>query len=128
MRRVLIVIDMQHDFIDGALGTEQAMQIVPNVIQKIRGLPPKMCIRDSPVSGVAEAVGIDLSVIALEQLIQQPGVPGLYFSYDFFLCHNNSLRNVSNNITYESCKKSNKNKKTANHQRLTAQNPVVFYK
>lgn len=32
---VLIVVDMQNDFIDGALGTEQAQAIVPRVIQKI---------------------------------------------------------------------------------------------
>lgn len=41
MRRILIVIDMQHDFIDGALGTEQAMQIVPNVLQKIQEYAPE---------------------------------------------------------------------------------------
>lgn len=35
MRRVLIVIDMQNDFIDGALGSEEAVNIVPNVINKV---------------------------------------------------------------------------------------------
>ncbi len=33
MRNILIVIDMQKDFIDGALGTPEAVQIVPNVIE-----------------------------------------------------------------------------------------------
>ena len=33
--KVLIVIDMQNDFIDGALGTKQAQQIVPAVIDKV---------------------------------------------------------------------------------------------
>lgn len=33
---VLIVVDMQNDFIDGALGTAEAIAIVPNVIKKIR--------------------------------------------------------------------------------------------
>ncbi len=32
----LIVVDMQKDFIDGALGTPQAVEIVPRVAQKIR--------------------------------------------------------------------------------------------
>lgn len=35
MRKVLIVIDMQNDFIDGALGTPEAQAIVPNVKKKI---------------------------------------------------------------------------------------------
>lgn len=34
--KVLIVVDMQNDFIDGALGTPEAQAIVPNVISKIR--------------------------------------------------------------------------------------------
>lgn len=34
--KVLVVVDMQNDFIDGALGTPEAIKIVPNVIQKIR--------------------------------------------------------------------------------------------
>lgn len=37
MKRFLIVVDMQKDFVDGALGTKEAVQIVPNAIQKIRG-------------------------------------------------------------------------------------------
>lgn len=36
MKRLLVVVDMQHDFIDGALGTMEAVQIVPNVIEKIK--------------------------------------------------------------------------------------------
>lgn len=34
--KLLIVIDMQNDFIDGALGTKEAVKIVPNVAAKIR--------------------------------------------------------------------------------------------
>lgn len=33
---ILIVVDMQNDFIDGALGTPEAKMIVPNVIEKIK--------------------------------------------------------------------------------------------
>lgn len=32
---VLVVVDMQNDFIDGALGTKEAVAIVPNVVDKI---------------------------------------------------------------------------------------------
>lgn len=35
MQKVLCVIDMQNDFIDGALGTKEAIAIVPNVKKKI---------------------------------------------------------------------------------------------
>lgn len=35
MRKVLVVIDMQNDFIDGALGTKEAIQILPNVVRKV---------------------------------------------------------------------------------------------
>lgn len=34
--KLLIVIDMQNDFIDGALGTKEAVAIVPAVAQKIK--------------------------------------------------------------------------------------------
>jgi nicotinamidase-related amidase len=36
MRKVLVVVDMQNDFIDGALGTGEAIAIVENVAKKIR--------------------------------------------------------------------------------------------
>ena len=36
MRDVLIVVDMQKDFIDGALGTAEAVAIVPAVVAKVR--------------------------------------------------------------------------------------------
>lgn len=36
MKNLLIVVDMQNDFIDGALGTKEAQAILPAVIQRIR--------------------------------------------------------------------------------------------
>ena len=36
MRKLLVVVDMQNDFIDGALGTKEAQAIVPNVVEKIK--------------------------------------------------------------------------------------------
>ncbi len=38
--RFLIVVDMQRDFIDGALGSEMAKAIVPGVVQKIKEYDP----------------------------------------------------------------------------------------
>lgn len=32
---ILVVVDMQNDFINGALGTKEAQQIVPHVVEKI---------------------------------------------------------------------------------------------
>lgn len=36
MKKILVVIDMQNDFIDGCLGTKEAQAIVGNVIAKIQ--------------------------------------------------------------------------------------------
>ncbi len=72
MRKILVVVDMQNDFIDGALGTPEALSIVPRVVEKIgeydpwnvyltrdthyenyletqegRNLPVEHCIRDT---------------------------------------------------------------------------------
>ena len=41
MRKILIVIDMQNDFIDAALGTKEAVSIVESVKEKIRSYPEK---------------------------------------------------------------------------------------
>jgi len=40
--KYLIVIDMQNDFVDGALGTKEAVAIVPNVAEKIKGFDGKV--------------------------------------------------------------------------------------
>lgn len=34
--KVLVVVDMQNDFVDGSLGTPEAAAVVPNVVEKIR--------------------------------------------------------------------------------------------
>ena len=41
MRKLLVVVDMQNDFIDGALGTAEALAIVENVKAKIREYDPE---------------------------------------------------------------------------------------
>ena len=35
MKKILVVVDMQKDFVDGALGTKEAVAIVDNVVAKI---------------------------------------------------------------------------------------------
>ena len=42
MQEVLVVVDMQNDFIDGALGTIEAVEIVPKVAEKIRTFSGKV--------------------------------------------------------------------------------------
>ena len=37
MKRFLVVVDMQKDFVDGGLGTKEAVAIVPSVAEKIEG-------------------------------------------------------------------------------------------
>ncbi len=39
MRKILLVIDMQNDFIDGALGTPEAEAIIDRVVQEIEKYP-----------------------------------------------------------------------------------------
>lgn len=41
MRKILVVIDMQKDFIDGSLGTPEAVAIVPAVVEKIKSYSPE---------------------------------------------------------------------------------------
>ena len=48
MNKLLIVVDMQNDFIDGALGTPEAQAIVPKVVEKIKSWEGHMLFtRDS---------------------------------------------------------------------------------
>lgn len=42
MKRFLIVVDMQKDFVDGALGTKEAVAIVPKVMDKILSFDGKI--------------------------------------------------------------------------------------
>ena len=48
MQNILIVVDMQNDFIDGAPGTHEAVAIVPAAAEKIRSFPgPVLFTRDT---------------------------------------------------------------------------------
>lgn len=44
MKQFLIVVDMQKDFVDGALGTPEAVRIVPRVAEKIRQFPGEIFV------------------------------------------------------------------------------------
>ena len=44
MKEFLIVVDMQKDFVDGALGTAEAVAIVPAVARKIKGFSGEIFI------------------------------------------------------------------------------------
>ena len=51
MRKILIVIDMQNDFIDAALGTKEAVSIVEAVKDKIRSYAPENVIATMDTHG-----------------------------------------------------------------------------
>ncbi len=51
MRKLLIVIDMQNDFIDAALGTKEAISIVDAVKEKIRSYPAEDVIATMDTHG-----------------------------------------------------------------------------
>lgn len=42
MKNILVVVDMQKDFVDGSLGTKEAVAIVDNVAAKIEGFEGKI--------------------------------------------------------------------------------------
>ena len=44
MKQFLVVVDMQKDFVDGALGTAEAQAIVPAVAEKIRGFSGEIIV------------------------------------------------------------------------------------
>ena len=44
MKHFLVVVDMQKDFVDGALGTKEAVAIVPKVIEKIRNFDGELFV------------------------------------------------------------------------------------
>lgn len=44
MKKVLVVVDMQNDFVDGALGTKEAVGIVDNVVSKIKNFDGRIFV------------------------------------------------------------------------------------
>lgn len=44
MKQILVVVDMQNDFIDGSLGTSEAVSIVDNVAEKIIGFDGEIIV------------------------------------------------------------------------------------
>lgn len=39
MKKILVIVDMQKDFINGSLGTKEAQEILPKIVEYINGLP-----------------------------------------------------------------------------------------
>lgn len=58
MKNILVVIDMQRDFITGALGSSDAVSIVPNVIEKIKSYPTEnvFATRDTHEANYLETI------------------------------------------------------------------------
>ena len=44
MEKIFVVVDMQKDFVDGALGTAEAVAMVPRMVEKIRGFDGKLIV------------------------------------------------------------------------------------
>ncbi len=44
MEKILIVVDMQNDFVDGALGTKEAVGILENVVSKIKNFEGRIFV------------------------------------------------------------------------------------
>ena len=44
MKRFLVAVDLQKDFVDGALGTKEAQAIVPNAVKKIKSFDGKIFV------------------------------------------------------------------------------------
>lgn len=44
MRKILIVVDMQNDFVDGSLGSKEAIAIVDNVVNKIHSFDGEIIV------------------------------------------------------------------------------------
>ena len=38
MAKALVVVDMQNDFVDGALGTKEAQEMLPRLVEKLQNL------------------------------------------------------------------------------------------
>ena len=53
--KVLVVVDMQNDFIDGALGTKEAVAIVPYVKEVIETFEGKVLLTLSSDAGVVSS-------------------------------------------------------------------------
>ena len=50
--KILVVVDMQNDFIDGVLGTKEAQEIVPYVVDRVRNFDGKVLFtRDTHFDG-----------------------------------------------------------------------------
>ena len=73
MKNILIVVDMQKDFVDGALGTKEAVAIVDNVVRKIEGF-------DGEIIATLDTHGLDYAETAEGRNLPVPhclkGTPG----------------------------------------------------
>lgn len=65
MEKLLVVVDMQNDFVDGALGTPEAVAIVENVVKKIKNhCGPVVYTRDThPENYLETQEGKNLPVV-----------------------------------------------------------------
>lgn len=59
MKKTLIVVDMQNDFIDMALGTKEAVAIVPKVLKKIQQYAAREIVAGSNPANLSKRKSYD---------------------------------------------------------------------
>lgn len=74
LREILIVVDMQNDFVDGALGTEQAQNIVEGVVREIGRYRPEDVIATRDTHGADYAGTAEGKKLPIPHCIK--GTPG----------------------------------------------------
>ncbi len=94
MKKALVIVDVQNDFVDGALGTKEAIEIIPSVVEEIQKdydqifvtydthednyletlegqyLPVKHCIKDSDgwkLNSVVQKALVNKKYISVEK-------------------------------------------------------------
>ena len=90
MKKILVVVDMQKDFIDGALGTPEAVSVFPRVIEKIDSMELGEAVRlwseEEDIEDIT-LVGLctDICVIS-NALILKAAVPEIPIIVDSMCC------------------------------------------
>ena len=103
MKKILIVVDMQNDFIDGSLGTKEAQAIVPKVRDKIE----EYCKEDYTIFFTKDTHKdeyldtLEGKYLPIEHCIHNTKgwntplelltVPGMKYAYNFFMINKNTF-------------------------------------
>ena len=90
MKKILVVVDMQKDFVDGALGSREAVSIVDNVVKKIENFDGDI------IASATYNITMPEIVFELEEKIT--GKHAVYFE---FITEDDSLRAMFDGFRFE---------------------------